>query len=150
MSERTKEQPVVVIERDSGIGSFIVGIAIGAGLALLYAPMSGEDTRRELKNRGRKLRATAAEKAEHLQEMFSNGYEETRTRVEEGFSNARRVVEDKRDGARDAVRAGRAAVHSARDELERRLSDRRTARAEEEGDDEDLDEFVDEDEERVE
>lgn len=149
MSEKTKDQPVVVIERDGGVGSFLFGIALGAGLALLLAPMSGEAARRELKNRGRRLKATAAEKAEQLQDMLSSGYEETKTRVEEGFSSARRVVEERRDGARDAVRAGRAAVHSAREELERRLSDRRAAESEELGDDE-LDEYADEDEERVE
>lgn len=150
MTEKKKDQPVVVIERDGGVGSFLFGIALGAGLALLLAPMSGEAARRELKNRGRRLRATAAEKAEQLQDVLSSGYEETKTRVEEGFSSARRVVEEKRDGARDAVRAGRAAVHTAREELERRLSDRRAAGGDDDIEDDELDEYADEDEERVE
>ncbi|NUO63939.1 MAG: YtxH domain-containing protein, partial [Gemmatimonadaceae bacterium] len=35
------DEPYVVIERQSaGIGSFLVGAAIGAGLALLFAPKS--------------------------------------------------------------------------------------------------------------
>src|SRR6516162_2363569 len=32
-----------------------LGIAVGAGVALLFAPQSGEDTRRSLVRRGRKL-----------------------------------------------------------------------------------------------
>ncbi len=33
----------------SGIGKFIAGAAIGLGLGVLFAPKSGEDTRKELK-----------------------------------------------------------------------------------------------------
>ena len=41
------DEPYVVIEKHTGsVGSFLVGIAIGAGVALLFAPQSGADTRR--------------------------------------------------------------------------------------------------------
>ena len=33
----------------SGIGKFIAGAAIGLGLGVLFAPQSGEDTRKEIK-----------------------------------------------------------------------------------------------------
>ena len=33
----------------SGIGKFVAGAAIGLGLGVLFAPKSGEDTRKELK-----------------------------------------------------------------------------------------------------
>ncbi len=38
-----------------GLGSFLLGMALGAGLALLYAPEKGEDTRRKLKEKGNKM-----------------------------------------------------------------------------------------------
>ena len=40
------DEPYVVIERQqgSGIGSFLLGAAIGAGIALLLAPRSGAST----------------------------------------------------------------------------------------------------------
>ena len=37
------------MSRKSGIGKFIAGAAIGAGLGILFAPKSGADTRKELK-----------------------------------------------------------------------------------------------------
>ena len=51
-----EEGPYVVIERsEPGIGSFVLGLAVGAGLALLFAPKTGEETRRELQKRVRKV-----------------------------------------------------------------------------------------------
>ena len=37
------------MSRKSGIGKFIAGAAIGAGLGILFAPRSGADTRKDLK-----------------------------------------------------------------------------------------------------
>jgi gas vesicle protein len=125
-----EHQPVVVVERSGGgTGSFLLGIVLGAGLALLLAPQSGEETRSVLRSKGKRLRTTAEEKVDDLQEQFEDGYERVKARVEEGFEVARRTVEDKRVGAREALDAGKSAVHSARDELERRLADARSARA---------------------
>jgi len=126
------DRPVIVVERsEGGLGAFLLGLLAGAGVALLFAPKTGEETRRELRNRGRQLRATASEKAEELQDILSGGYEDTKSRVEEGISSARQVIDEKRDDAKEAVAVGKAAVHSAREELERRLSKARKSRREE-------------------
>jgi len=54
---RDKESPVVVVEKsEGGIGSFFWGAVIGAGLALLFAPQSGEETRHDIHERGNELR----------------------------------------------------------------------------------------------
>jgi gas vesicle protein len=126
--ERETDKPVVIVERESGLSPFFFGLAIGAGLALLFAPKSGEETRRELRNQGRRLRATAGEKAAELREMLDGGYEETKGKVEDRIAHAKQVIDEKRDGAKEAIEAGKAAVHSARAELEKRLSKARTAR----------------------
>ena len=132
-----REDPVVVIERQStGLGSFFLGLLVGGGLALLLAPQSGEETRAVLRERGQRLREAAASGAEELQDRVEDGYERAKARVEEGFESARRTLHEKRSGARDAYRAGKAAVHSARDELERRLADARSTRDEPSDDDE--------------
>ena len=67
------DRRVVYVERDGGSGLkvFLLGALMGAGLALLYAPQSGEQTRRDLKRRMRKARALAEEKLGDLTERFS-------------------------------------------------------------------------------
>ncbi len=119
---RTEEPRVVVVEKSGGLGSFLLGLAVGAGLALLLAPQSGEDTRRLLRARGRRLWTAAEEKAEELQDLVAGGFEDAKARVEE-------VLDDRRQAARDTLEAGRATARSARDELEHRLAEARAARA---------------------
>ena len=149
-------RPVVIVERSSGgLGSFLWGALCGAGIALLMAPRSGEETREVLRSRGRRLRARAQGTAEDLQGHLEDGYEVAKARVEEGFETARNSLTDIRTGAQDAVDAGKATVHSAREELEKRLADARAVRkggSSEAGDDDldtddaDLDVVEDEDE----
>lgn len=122
-------RPVVIVERSSGgLGSFLWGALCGAGLALLMAPRSGEETREVLRSRGRRLRVKAQGTAEDLQGHVEDGYEVAKARVEEGFETARNSLTDIRTGAKDAVEAGKATVHSAREELEKRLADARATR----------------------
>ena len=118
---RTKEQPIVIIEKNGGLGSVLLGAVLGAGMALLFAPQSGEETRRMLRNRARRIWAVAEEKAAEIQDLVADGFEETKSRVED-------AIDQRRQQARDVVDAGKSAVHSARDELERRLVDARAAR----------------------
>lgn len=49
------------MKKKSGIGKFIAGAAIGAGLGVLFAPKSGEETRRDLKKKIDELIAKAKE-----------------------------------------------------------------------------------------
>lgn len=127
--ERERDQPVMVVERsESGLGAFFLGALIGAGVALLFAPRSGAETRRLIRQRSRELLDAAGRKADEFRGLVEEGYERGRARVEEGIDTVRRSVEERREVARDAVDAGRAAVQSARDELERRLSEARSAR----------------------
>ena len=129
MAQIRDDSPVVVVERSSGgLGGFLLGLLIGAGAALLFAPQSGEETREALRNRGRRLREDAQARAEEWQERFEEGYDRAKERLEEGFESARKTLSEKRKDAREALEAGKAAVHSARDELERRLAEARSGR----------------------
>ena len=131
MAQRVDDQPVVVIERSGGgVGSFLVGLAFGAGLALLLAPQSGEDTREYLRGRAKRLRDDAEDRLEDLQDAVETGYDRTKANIEAGFEKARQNLDERRTSARDAVKAGKAAVSTTRDELERRLEDARGQRAE--------------------
>jgi len=114
------DREVTVIESDSGSGLrwFVLGAAIGAGLGLLFAPQTGERTRRDLVRRGRKLRAQAEDTLDELGEELQVRGKRIKESVEE---LADEVVEEVRDGKRKLERT----ATTAREELERRLADAR-------------------------
>ncbi|MBK6778377.1 MAG: YtxH domain-containing protein [Gemmatimonadales bacterium] len=53
-------------DRSSFLTGLVIGAAVGAGLALLFAPASGEETRRIVRKRGRALARDAREGVEAL------------------------------------------------------------------------------------
>lgn len=129
MGQHRDEQPVVLVERGGGIGAFLAGAVAGALVALLLAPQSGAETRAQLRSRARKLREVAEDRLDDLQEAVETGYEKTKASIEAGLQRARRNIDERREDAHDAVGAGKAAVRTARDELERRLAEARAQRS---------------------
>jgi len=126
---RHEDDEVVVVERGgSPVGPFVWGLAVGAALGLLFAPMSGRELRQEIGSRGRRFKDAAMEKAEELEEMVSDGFHRARERVEDRIEDARRTIKDGKQYARDVADAGRSAAVTAREELERRLAEAREAR----------------------
>lgn len=89
---------------------FLLGLGLGAGLALLFAPERGEDARAAVKKRVRALRDVAGEQ-----------FEEAREAVADGLDRAVEAV----TGDDDQEEAGRSKA-TAREALQRRL---RAARA---------------------
>ncbi len=129
MARHRDDDDVVVVEKGgSPVVPFLWGLAVGAAVALLFAPTSGEELRENLKSRARRLKDLAVEKAGELEEEVGGTYERARAKVEEELDAARRYVGDTREAARDAVNAGKAAAATAREELERRLAEAREAR----------------------
>ncbi len=128
MARHDDDDVVLVEKRGSPVVPFLWGLAVGAGLALLFAPMTGEELRANLRSRGGRLKELAAETVDELEEMVSGGYERARARVEAGLETARQRVQDSRQAAHDVVEAGRGAATTAREELEKRLADAREAR----------------------
>ena len=78
MAKEREASGVVVVERGSGVGAFILGALVGAAVALLVAPRSGAETRRLLKAKGRDLMSAAGEKAEELRELAQARSDEER------------------------------------------------------------------------
>jgi len=104
--------PYIIVERDSGggLGSFLLGVLVGAGLALLLAPQSGEETQEEIRERAHKLRLAAEERMREAQ-----------SQLEERIDTVRDGVQARVGIVKDAVESGRKAAQEARSALEERL-----------------------------
>jgi gas vesicle protein len=103
--------PYIVVERRSGgFSSFLLGALIGAGLALLYAPRSGKETRREIADGAQRLRDASEEAIRRAQKAMTDSVDDLKDQV-----NARI------ESARQAMDAGREAARATRADLDRRV-----------------------------
>lgn len=126
--EYDEDEPMVVIERrGAGITPFVVGLAVGAGIALLFAPQSGEETRRQLKRQARRVSSAARDAAEDLSENLADRYEHAKRSVEDKLEAARHALEIKKHQAAEAIKAGREAAQQARQDLEARIAETKAA-----------------------
>jgi gas vesicle protein len=120
---RKQQREVVYLERggDSSAKWLFYGALLGAGLALMYAPSSGEETRRNLQRKLWKLRAMTEEKLDEITQQFGGTKESLQGMLED--------EEDEAEGDSEGQEFyGRSAKQSPREELERRLADARARR----------------------
>jgi gas vesicle protein len=124
MVRRKRGTEVVYVERggDASAKWLFWGALLGAGLALLYAPRSGEETRRVLQRKLWKLRAMTEEKLDELTQQFGGVKESL-----EGLDDDEDEEEFESVRESPALRP-RASGPSAREELERRLAETRSRR----------------------
>jgi gas vesicle protein len=118
---RKQRREVVYVERagDSSAKWLFWGALIGAGVALLYAPSSGEETRRNLQRKLWKLRAMTEEKLDEISQQFGG--------AKDSFQD---MLEDEEGEVEGDETPGlyRSAKPSPREELERRLAEARARR----------------------
>jgi len=120
---RDRERDVVYVQRGGDVSAkwFLWGALAGAAVALFYAPATGEQTRRGVQRRLRKLRAMAEEKMDELTEQLGD----RRQRVEEWLEDAEEVLEVDDEGFGDEEEE---VVMTPRAELEQRLARARSRR----------------------
>ena len=117
-----QRREVVYLERgDSSAKWLFYGALLGAGLALLYAPSSGDETRRNLQRKLWKLRAMTEEKLDEITQQFGGAKESLQGMLEDEEGEAEGDEEDPEF-------YGRSGKASPREELERRLADARARR----------------------
>ena len=83
--------------------SFVAGAAIGAGLALLYAPKSGREMRENIAD----LTDDAVDK---IKEYAKEAQEKIKSAIEEG----KETIVEKKSILASAIEAGREAMHKER------------------------------------
>jgi len=118
---------VVIERREAGVGSFIVGLAVGAGVALLFAPRTGEATRRDIQRSAQRMGDQAQNLVTGVADSVSQTIQDARMRVETRIGVARDSVDLKRRQVTNAVDAGRMAAQQARVELEQRIAETKAA-----------------------
>src|SRR5690348_17448016 len=91
------DEPYVVIEKSGGMGSFFLGLAIGAGLALLFAPQSGRETRQSIARGARRVRTAATDAVEGVTDKVADTFESAKQKVEDRIASVRGAVEEKKD-----------------------------------------------------
>lgn len=120
--------PYVIVERrEIGVGPFLMGIALGAGIALLLAPQSGEETRRGIARRARRAQEAAQSFVEDVSGTVADKFNEVRDTVEDRIEATFEAVDDKKRRVSNAFHAGRAAAREARGELEQRIAETKAA-----------------------
>ncbi len=120
--------PYIVIERRSGaVAPFLWGALVGAGLALLLAPRSGEETQQELRDSVRRIRLATEERINDARDAVVGAVDQARESVQERIDAVRDAVQTGTEQARHAVDAGRQAARETRSDLERRVSEAKSA-----------------------
>ena len=118
------DQIIIVEERDSsGLSAFILGAALGAGLALILAPQSGAETRASIRRGARK----AGDATKRAGGKVGDALAQAKAELEQRIENARAALDLKKVQVSRAMDAGRAAAQTAREDLERRLAEQRAA-----------------------
>jgi gas vesicle protein len=126
--------------RSVGVGTFLAGLAIGAGLALLLTPQSGPELRRKIRRTARRAQHAAEDLAADVKVKARDIATEARHRAGELVTEARHELDNRVDEARHAlgrrkrelsraVDAGKLAARDARESFERRIAEVRNEEA---------------------
>jgi hypothetical protein len=129
---RNREREVIVVDRGdhSPLWWLVVGAAVGAGLGLLFAPKSGEETRADLGKRIARLREAADDALGGLHGVLDEDAPIHRSAADEDEDEPAELLDDETaESPARARRGGSAAeVSPARLELEQRLAEARSRR----------------------
>jgi gas vesicle protein len=71
----------------SGMSGFMLGAIVGAGVALLFAPAAGTDTRRKLGETAKRLGSAARDKVQEVGSAARDKVQEGREQLQERFGS---------------------------------------------------------------
>ncbi|MFH0871009.1 MAG: YtxH domain-containing protein [bacterium] len=99
MSEERGNAPVILL-------AFLLGGVVGAGLALLFAPLSGRETRERIKDL-----------VEEVKDKADGAVEEIRDKVKETLDLGKKALEEKKSMVSAAFEAGKEAMGKEKEKL---------------------------------
>jgi len=99
------------------LAGLILGGLTGAVVALLFAPQSGEETRRQLQEKGIELRERAETSAAQVRERYEDLAVEVRAKAEEVSERGREILETRKAQLQEAVEEGKKRAETVKEEL---------------------------------
>ena len=113
----------MIDERDEREGSsslfiFLAGGLIGAGVALLYAPLSGEKTRQYLRIQTKKAKKRARHVTESARENIEYLIDEVRETTDRVIEEGIELTKEKKAELLAAIEAGKKAMEEERKRIE--------------------------------
>jgi gas vesicle protein len=89
----------------SGFVIFLAGAAVGAGLALLYAPQSGAETRKKIKETSEKVAEDIKVNYEKISDEAKKSIEQVKQTAEKAIENVKTFVDKAKDGLKQEIKA---------------------------------------------
>lgn len=99
------------------LAGFLLGGIVGAAIALLMAPQSGEETRDDLRSRGIELRTRGEEFSNEAMTQAQKLAEEGQKRATEAQERSRLALEEQKSRLQEAIDAGKQAAAQRRSDL---------------------------------
>mgnify|MGYP001583007069 CR=1 FL=1 len=92
--------------KSTALLAFLLGGIAGAAIALLYAPSSGEETRKKLKDG-----------LDDAGDWAKDRYAETKNRIEGGADKVRQIVSEKKEDLAAAFETGKETFYRGKERL---------------------------------
>lgn len=102
MARRYAREGDLIVEDDNKLGYFFLGLGLGAALGVLFAPQSGEETRRLLKD-----------KAEEGVDILKRRTADLQETAAEALERGKQTLQRRKETLSAAVQAGREAYREA-------------------------------------
>ncbi|MGE5179458.1 MAG: YtxH domain-containing protein [Bacteroidota bacterium] len=72
----------------AGMSGFMLGALVGAGVALLFAPAAGSDTRRKLGDTAKRLGSAAKDKFQEGKSQIQDKLQESKNQIQDRFQGS--------------------------------------------------------------
>lgn len=94
-------------ESRNGVSSFLwflTGAAIGAGAALLYAPQSGADTRKKIKDASGRVVDDVKDQCDRISDEAKKSIDQVKVNAEKAMSNVKNFFEGAKDSLKKEIK----------------------------------------------
>jgi gas vesicle protein len=89
----------------AGFVCFMVGAALGAGLALIFAPQSGEETRKKVKEFSGKVTDDVLEGYEKVSKEAKKSVEQVKSAAENAIEHVKAFIDGAKEGLKKEIKA---------------------------------------------